>query len=176
MERGQTKLSFTLPSAEHGRLWREVIFFLLFCFIFMPRRVKLQRQKDVLLPSTNLFIDISSVSEQVPTGLFFFFSGCHQFYLEPSSLSEYFKTELSLSHRALINLWAKREAGRNGARILFLFPEGLGLVWPTHMRMCIPSDTANLIYFYLSPLRTLVVLRLCYFIICAPIMKYKPLI
>lgn len=29
-------------------------------------------EKDVLLPSFNLFIDLSSVSEQVPTGLFFF--------------------------------------------------------------------------------------------------------
>ena len=144
MERGQTKLFFTLFSVEQWLALLEVIFS--YDFISSScQDTKVTAIENVLLPSTNLFIDLSSVSEQVPTGLFFF-SGCHQFYLEPSSLSGYFKTELlSLSHRALITHRAKREARRNDARILF--SAGMGLAWLMHMRMCLPSETASLIYY-----------------------------
>ena len=58
----------------------------------------------------------------------FFFSGCHQFYLEPSSLSGYFKTELlSLSHKALITRRAKRGARRTMPESSLFCRNGAGL-------------------------------------------------
>ena len=125
MERGQTKLFFTLFSVEQWQALLEVIFS--YDFISSScQDTKVTAIENVLLPSTNLFIDISSVSEQVPTGLFF--SGCHQFYLEPSSLSGYFKTELlSLSHKALITRRAKRGARRTMPESSLFCRNGAGL-------------------------------------------------
>lgn len=69
----------------------------------------------------------------------FFFSGCHQFYLESSSLSGYFKTAIEFKPQSLLNLMAKSGVGRKGIRIHVFPPAVLGLARPTQRRTARPQ-------------------------------------